>query len=638
MLLSAPASINGLQALQTTGTTVQHVDVALVQGAPSLTPADTLTLRVDVALSAPAEYFEVRVRVVGQSGSLMYQKTEVRHDVVAGTTSVGFERALSDLSLTSGRYPIEVRVLASGAEPTVIESRMIVATEDLDPLPIVVIPRLTCSPALDPTGRFALDPATHDSQREAVEDLLELVAARSESLTLALPPLLLEEWSRVAAGYQLSGAGGVIDVPADAEIPVRYAATLAALARAAQTGAVELIDVPYAEPDIAGLQAIDAVEDLGRHYEYGRPIYSDVLGVEPSTGTALDGDLITAPAARIIVQAGHGYMVCSPASAADTVTPGIYRESVSDAVALVTDPVLAALVASGTAEGIYDHLYDLTTAEARPAALVVTLDIGPGESYDAEDVRRLLSLIDGAPWLDPVPAARAAQAASDGILALAERVPPPTGSPAGYWDDVAQGRRSALGLAEAWGVEDPASAAALTGVLVSESACWAGPDGSYPFADRGRAFSTSVSRLAEDTFGAVRLEIRDVTLAARKGDVPLTIISSAERPLVLRIETRSAKIEPRSTETTVLVSPADNFLTVPVDLGSSVSDSLDVRIMAGDVLVAETTVTVRASYLDRLTTMVTVVLVLIALLVFIRRRVKSADAGTMPDEACEGGD
>ncbi|HZL04725.1 MAG TPA: hypothetical protein VFE45_04775, partial [Coriobacteriia bacterium] len=63
-----------------------------------------------------------------------------------------------------------------------------------------------------------------------------------------------------------------------------------------------------------------------------------------------------------------------------------------------------------------------------------------------------------------------------------------------------------------------------------------------------------------------------------------------------------------------------------------ISDRLDVRVLAGDVSLGTTQFTVRASYLDRLAWVGIVVLFLIGMLVFIRRRVRTAIAGTIePD-------
>ncbi|MDO9557929.1 MAG: hypothetical protein Q7J82_10215 [Coriobacteriia bacterium] len=616
----------------------QQVAVSLLYPAPSLTPLDTFALKVRTTLTTPAEYFEVRVRIYRPSGALLYQKTEVRHDVEAGDTSLDFERTLADIATVPGRYPVEVRVLVSGAEQTTVKSRVLVTDETFDPLPVAVVVRLDCSPAFDPSGRFVLDPATHDSQRKAIDALITLVSGRSESLTIAVPPLLLEEWSRVASGYQLIGPEGVVEVPSDADVPRAYASTLDALSLAAQTGRVELLDVPYAEPNVGGLQQIGAIDDLAVHYTLGRSVYQTVLGTKPSTGTGLCTDMVPASAAQIMAETDHDYFLCSADSQTGPATTGVHRESRTGTIALLTDSGLAALMTSGTAEDIYDHIYDAAAASNDVGALVIMLDLGPGQEHTTDDLERLLATIDSVSWLKAIPAVRAAQLTSSDTIDLIEKAPAPTSAPADYWSEVSEARRNALGLVKAWGPEDPAGAAALSAALIAESYCWAGPDDSYPFADRGRAFAASVTRLADDVFGGIHVEMRDVTLAGRTGDVPLTIVSTTNRELILRVETSASRLSLRSTEETAVVEPGDNFLTIPVDLGTAISDSLEVRVLAGDVLVAKTTVTVHASYLDRVSTVAVVVLVLIGLLLFIRRRVKTADAGSMPVEAGEGHD
>ena len=68
---------------------------------------------------------------------------------------------------------------------------------------------------------------------------------------------------------------------------------------------------------------------------------------------------------------------------------------------------------------------------------------------------------------------------------------------------------------------------------------------------------------------------------------------------------------------------------LPVDLGNSLADELLVTVQAGDVTVAEASVRVQASYIDRLATVLMVVIVLAVLLVIIRRRVSRPVADTI---------
>ncbi|HSQ22366.1 MAG TPA: hypothetical protein VLQ52_06205, partial [Coriobacteriia bacterium] len=99
--------------------------------------------------------------------------------------------------------------------------------------------------------------------------------------------------------------------------------------------------------------------------------------------------------------------------------------------------------------------------------------------------------------------------------------------------------------------------------------------------------------------------------------------------LALTIVASSDRIGLPTSQFEVSAEPADNFLTIPVDLGAVIADDLTVAVRAGDLTIAESTVRVRSSHIDRLATVGMVVLVLLVLLLFIRRRVRTAIAGTI---------
>jgi hypothetical protein len=87
---------------------------------------------------------------------------------------------------------------------------------------------------------------------------------------------------------------------------------------------------------------------------------------------------------------------------------------------------------------------------------------------------------------------------------------------------------------------------------------------------------------------------------------------------------------PHGQEETLTLAPQENFHTVAVDLGPALSGRLSVEVWAGEVLLAQGTSVVRASYLDRLVIIGAVMILLVGLLIFIRKRVTKTDAGTIP--------
>ena len=83
---------------------------------------------------------------------------------------------------------------------------------------------------------------------------------------------------------------------------------------------------------------------------------------------------------------------------------------------------------------------------------------------------------------------------------------------------------------------------------------------------------------------------------------------------------------------TIELRPQENFFEVPVDLQNALAGQLTLAVMAGDLVLQEQTVTVQASYLDRLAIIGGIVLVLGVMLAFIIRRVHAVEAA---DEVAE---
>lgn len=225
-----------------------------------------------VRLAEPTTYLQVRFRVRRPSGRLLYQRTFVRTDIEAGTQTFSFQRALADLDLRPDIYPVELAVVADGTQKRTwkIEGSLRVYDASTAAMPVAVIVRVTSAPSIDPEGRFVIDPALESRARDEVVRLADAVIATPRfRASLAIPAQTLEEWRRIAGGYELSGAAGVQVVAADAATPRAYKDALKRLGAAVRTGRLELLNVPYADPDIAGLVDAMRLRDLGAHFTRG---------------------------------------------------------------------------------------------------------------------------------------------------------------------------------------------------------------------------------------------------------------------------------------------------------------------------------------------------------------------------------
>jgi hypothetical protein len=639
LCLSSPAVYAHAEAASgetTTAPLAQSVAPRIAHALPSVTPAGTFITDVVTRLGAPAEYFEIRLRILRDDGELLYQKTEVRHNVLAGDQTIRFSRALGDLDLKTGRYPLEIRVLATGSLPTEITGSMLVVPDDTTPVPVALIVRYTHSPFVDPNGRFVVDPGTTARPRTDVERLAGLVESNPDlRLSLAIAPQLLEEWMRASDGYETSGPEGVQKVTAAGAGAVASSAALERMRELAANDRVDVLDVPYAEPDLEALERIGALGDLEGQWRLGSSVMEAAIGSSAASGTAFLGDVLPAAGLSALRQHKIAYAVLSRESVnvgEATATSGVYALDGTDVRAVVFDSRLSASIRDENADAFYGMIFDRITSKGPGEPLAILVEIGPGTPDSTADLERAIALLQAAPWIRVVSAEEAAGYGTPGAGTLSTKRAP-ANAPIGYWTDVALARKNADAVVAALGGDDADARTAQTAVFVAESRSWAGPDGRYSLADRGRAFAISASHYVEDLFSSVRIEARDVTLSNRTGEVPISVINGTGKDLVLDFSASGRSLGTVMTEKRVKLDPGENILTIPIVMDSTISDELTVKLDAGDTTIKSASVRVTASYLDRLATLAMVIVFLLGLLLFIRRRVRSAGAGTMPEEA-----
>lgn len=609
--------------------------VTVTKNAPSTAVDGAFAITATVAVDRPTSYLEARIQIRNPGGRLLYQKTEIRHEVTTGTVSFGYQRELNDLDLTPGVYPLELRVRSDSAGEVrewLVEDRLLLYDPEGETVPFALVARVSSAPSYDSEGRFVIDPGTSDAARRHVDELTALVLGEPRlHLSLAVPPFLTEEWARIASGYETSGPEGVQQVGADEEVPQRYAETLTRLDAALESGRLELLTVGYADPDLTGLARSGRLADLQDHYARGLSATLASLDASPTPGAAFSGDLVPAAAVQQLAERGIDYFVVSPeslAAAESTPTSGPYLAGAdSGPRALLLDAALTEALAAGDTACVTDRLFERVVSETGATPVIAVLELGPGRDGAVDALGECLDDLGATPWLEFARAGDAARAEPAGNLELKDDPVAGAQAPADYWTEVAQARALSRGYLDAVGVNDPDAQIANDASLIAQSRTWAGPDGSWSSAGRGLGFAAAATRSASAVLDAVSVSAQDITLSSAQGDVPVTIDNGSEKTLLLRlVVSASGMALPDPPEPVVTARPQENFLTVPVDLQSSLSGRMCVRVYAGDVLVDEAVVAVRASYLDRLAIVGGIAAVLVGLLLFIRRRIRRAAA------------
>lgn len=620
-------------------TTAGAAFVTLDKGAVSTPIAGAFLFKVDVAVDAPTSYLESRVQIRNPSGRLLYQKTEVRSAVETGTVRLEYARNLADLKLEPGVYPVELRVRSQsrvGVREWVIEDELLLFDPATPATPVAIVVRIGAAPSMDAEGRFIVDPAESTRARDEADALARLILNQPDKrLTLAIPPVLLEEWLRASQGYSVASIEGIVDVAATEQTPKAYAQTLDLLRRAVATGRLELADVPYGAPDVGALQTEERLTDLTTHLIRGHSAVYAALESSPSAAVVTPTDLVPASALKLMENAGSTSVLVdrtSIESSETTPASGAYRLAGDTHMsALVLDTEFSAALENDESRMCAEHVFARSISKTPTSPIIAVVDVGPGFKAGMPDLSDCLIDLSGQAWARFQTMTQAVDAPAPDPVALIGTAPQIPDAPARYWDDVARARRLAAAFLGAVGVNDPEAQLASDQSLIAQSALWAGPDLNWGSADRGRAIAGASERASLEIIDAITLGASDITLSGTSGEIPVSITNSSDKTLELSLRTSASGlgVGPRETDK-VQVRPQENFETVPVDLGQSLSGELTVELWAGDVLVDETSVAVRASFLDRLVLVAGLALVLVGMLLFIRHRVRSASrADTM---------
>jgi hypothetical protein len=358
-------------------------------------------------------------------------------------------------------------------------------------------------------------------------------------------------------------------------------------------------------------------------------VASDVLNARPSTGTVVWGGPVSAAAFSSLASAGVGFAIVSPTavvpskgSADATAQPGAWDLGDRGIRALVADERLSSLLSDVTSppDGALEHLFGRLVQRSKAGApLVAVVDVGPGSRTTVRDLERALTVLSRAGWVRFADVREAANAAPAGIALPGEADATDQGADA-RWERVATARKATGALLAAAGPQDSDAAACLRSLYLSEARIWTGGD-----EERSIAYAVEADERARGVLSKVTLAIPNVTLSGSSGSVPVSVNNASGRTLrlVLRIVPSSVHL-PGGGRFSIEARSGETIVAVPVEMGASTSAALGLDLLAGDTSIAVGTSTLRAGFVDRLVVAGAVVLVLLALLWYIRRRGRAA--------------
>ncbi|HEX6208664.1 MAG TPA: DUF6049 family protein [Actinomycetota bacterium] len=450
-------------------------------------------------------------------------------------------------------YPIKLQLESGGVSVAAVRSAFVFIQEK----PLVPL-NLSLTVVLDPEIRFSPEVVLLDGSLEtaigeggSIESLVSALEAEPVRATLALSPLLLEWLDRMSEGYRVRQGDDERSVGADAPEAEAAARMLERIRSLARSAAIEVLALPYASPSVPSLVASGLEEDLRRQISEGRDVVQTLLGVTVSTQTfhpprsELDRDSVAA-----LAEGGIESLVLS----AERVRPLVPPDSIYSPSATVRlDPTMDAIVPDAQVEAYLTPPPEASTLRAmhllgefaahyfeQPSLLRGASLVLRGDS-DGPFLRALLRAIrttgPRSTWLRPVKASQLAQAVPPETRGRLRAPAAETFSP-GFVEAVGE-TRDAIDQFESM-AETPLDLPERlrTLLLAAEARRFALNEG------EALGFIRMIRATLAEEFDKIDAPSgTSVTLTSQGGVIPVTLRSSAEYPVRLRITLRSSRLE-----------------------------------------------------------------------------------------------
>jgi hypothetical protein len=636
-LLTAAILASGAAAGPSSVDPSSDLVVSLVPSATAVPITGTMGFSGIARFPASASSVQARLQVRRSNGQLVYQRTQYLNTVAEGTRAFPFARPLEGLALAPGTYPamFSLRATIDGSDVATSATTLLRVYDPSKQLvPAVLLVKVHALPLGSPNGSFSIDPASVAATRarDEIDRIASIVLGDpSARVVLAVPPVMIEEWRRFTSlGYTL--ASGTV-VPASDPTPVAYATTLTRLEQALSTGRLELVTMGYSDPNLADLSANKLSADAAVQYDTGLSAFFASLETTPSGGSAPAGGVVPTSMKRVLLSRQVTYAFVdgdrTRIGKRTDIPSGAYPMVNSSLIALVVDARASKGLESGDASATVAHTFDRVGTSSAAQPFIARIDLDDTVSDATATVGFALTALENTPWVrlalgKDVRAPKAARAVSFKTATTKN-------TPSGFWSTVRRARSRADGMIAMLPPSDDQAVTAQTNSLIAESAAWSEPSATWPHAKTGLAFASAVIGAADSLFKAIKLSAPPITLPGSTGNVALSIQNSSNKTLtVIVVAKTSGRVRALGNPggITVKLAPRETFVPIPIDMQDALYGKVAVQVMAGRVVVAQQTVPVRRSYLDRLALVGGVVIVLGGMLGWIVLRVRrSPDIG-----------
>lgn len=578
-----------------------------------------------------AQWISLGIRVFNREGAALFYESAWIGRTPAGRSTHDIDMKLHERDLAPGLYRVAAEIsIRTGGETIKSNAEMPLAIWDptLPPVQVAMFARIPTTIMMGPDETFLTDPRVETLSRDALTAIATSVSTtESARATIALAPVVLDEWRRIAQGYRFASPNGTVEVAADDTAAHEYDIALGRVRQLATDGRIELSSLGYSDPDLGTLIKAGLPTDIAIQYSAGNATLDSIISTFTLSGTMTPKRDLPVEADKVLLDKGlHWALVDSSLASrnGDTVASGAYPLDREPRITgLVTDPDATAALETGDIDELISMA--LSRQDSGGGSLIVSTDVT--STAGASHVSRAIEALSTTGGIRMVTA--------DGLKAAddAERIDvavPLDDTPSDHVAAIRTARINARALSEiALEPNQQEPIAARRASLMAESSAWRGTDGSWSGLERGQVWLDAARAIADPVVGALSLKIEPVTLSKDEGEIPVVVHNNTQLTLTVNLEATSDEeivVAEGSRDATLTLRPNDNYSTIPVTVRPGATGDLTVKVKGGDLTLAEQTVAVRGSLLDRIVMLAGIVVVLLGLLLFVRRRVRLADA------------
>jgi uncharacterized protein DUF6049 len=423
----------------------------------------------------------------------------------------------------------------------------------------------------------------------------ELAGPGAPPATMVVDALLVEEATAMVGGWRLLQGGKRIPVPPGDPRSQRADQFLQRLKAAASGHRPAAF--PYANADLPALLRAGPASRVGETVQIGRDLLEDGLGTSPDEALAwpVDG-AVDGAMLQTLDRTGSDVVVLDPRHLPAPST-GVTQNATVDLGgggpqpqrALVGDAALSAALTDPRATTVPAEWAQRVLAETAVAWLERPNSSGPRgvllappQSWRPHPAffRALVRGLAAASWLRLQPAAALATDVPQGPdegerrLATVTAADVAAGLPRSYLNRVEQVRSELASFRRAVGAEfGPTAGVFDHDLLIAESSDWR-PAGARA---RGRSFVRAVEQGIKGVYRRVQVGTTPVTLTARRGTIPITVVNDSSERITVVLRLTSPKVDLPTTSQPFVLEPRRRT-TQLLPVGTRATGTFPIRV------------------------------------------------------------